>query len=119
MAAGWHRPPHPSARDGAVRRWSPARPSLPKSPIGEAIGYALNHWDALVRPLEAGFLEIDNGASERALKPVALGRNYAGLGIMRSRARARRSPSVHGLRPTPHNSDYSRSRNSKSFPFGW
>jgi transposase len=47
---------------------------LPKSPIGEAIGYALNHWGALIRPLEAGFLEIDNGASERALKPVAIGR---------------------------------------------
>lgn len=47
---------------------------LPKSPLGEAIGYALNHWAALERYLEAGFLEIDNGASERALKPVALGR---------------------------------------------
>jgi transposase len=47
---------------------------LPKSPIGEAIGYALNHWNALIRPLDAGFLEIDNGASERAMKPVALGR---------------------------------------------
>lgn len=47
---------------------------LPKSPIGEAIGYALNHWGALLRPLEAGFLEIDNGASERAMKPVAIGR---------------------------------------------
>jgi transposase len=47
---------------------------LPKSPIGEAIQYALNHWEALKRPLEAGFLELDNGASERAFKPVALGR---------------------------------------------
>ena len=47
---------------------------LPKSPIGEAIGYALNHWSALIRPWEAGYLEIDNGASERAMKPVALGR---------------------------------------------
>jgi transposase len=47
---------------------------LPKSPIGEAIGYALNHWGALERYLEAGFLEIDNGASERAMKPVAIGR---------------------------------------------
>jgi transposase len=47
---------------------------LPKSPIGEAIGYALNHRDALIRPLEAGFLEIDNGESERAMKPVAIGR---------------------------------------------
>ena len=47
---------------------------LPKSPIGEAIRYALNHWEALKRPLEAGFLELDNGACERAFKPVALGR---------------------------------------------
>jgi transposase len=47
---------------------------LPKSAIAEAIQYALNHWEALKRPLEAGFLELDNGASERAFKPVALGR---------------------------------------------
>jgi transposase len=47
---------------------------LPKSPMNEAIGYALNHRAALTRPWEAGFLEIDNGASERAMKPVALGR---------------------------------------------
>jgi transposase len=47
---------------------------LPKSPIGEAFQYALNHWLALERPLEAGFLELDNGACERAFKPVAIGR---------------------------------------------
>jgi transposase len=60
----------------AIHTWLEAQQSkvLPKSPIGEAIGYALNHWNALIRPLEAGFLEIDNGASERAMKPVALGR---------------------------------------------
>jgi transposase len=60
----------------AIHAWLEAEQPkvLPKSPIGEAIGYALNHWNALIRPLEAGFLEIDNGASERAMKPVALGR---------------------------------------------
>jgi transposase len=47
---------------------------LPKSPVAEAIQYALNHWEALKRPLEAGFLELDNGACERAFKPVAIGR---------------------------------------------
>jgi transposase len=59
-----------------IRVWLESeRPQvLPKSPISEAISYALNHWAALIRPLEAGFLELDNGASERALKPVALGR---------------------------------------------
>src|SRR4029078_3564794 len=35
---------------------------------------ALIDWTALERPLEAGFLELDNGACERAFKPVALGR---------------------------------------------
>jgi transposase len=61
---------------GEIHEWLEAekRKVLPKSPIGEAIGYALNHWNALIRPWEAGFLEIDNGASERAMKPVALGR---------------------------------------------
>jgi len=60
----------------AIRAWlEKERPKvLPKSPIGEAIGYALNHWEALIRPLDAGFLELDNGAGERAMKPVALGR---------------------------------------------
>jgi transposase len=60
----------------AIRAWLDAEQPkvLPKSPIGEAISYSLNHWGALIRPLEAGFLEIDNGASERALKPVAIGR---------------------------------------------
>jgi len=31
---------------------------LPKSPMGEAIGYALNNWEALIRYAEAGFLAI-------------------------------------------------------------
>ncbi|HWT83025.1 MAG TPA: IS66 family transposase, partial [Candidatus Methylomirabilis sp.] len=57
-----------------LKEWLDQQQFLPKSPIGEAIGYALNHWGALERYLEAGFLEIDNGASERALKPVAIGR---------------------------------------------
>ncbi len=47
---------------------------LPKSPIGEAIAYALNNWAALVRYTEAGALEIDNNAAERSLRGVAVGR---------------------------------------------
>jgi transposase len=50
---------------------------LPKSPVGVAIGYALGNRAALTRYAEAGFLRIDNNASERALRSVALGRkNY-------------------------------------------
>jgi transposase len=42
---------------------------LPRSPMGEAITYALNQWDALTRYTEQGFLNIDNNAAERAQKP--------------------------------------------------
>jgi hypothetical protein len=47
---------------------------LPKSPIGEAIAYALNNWAALVRYIEDGDLEIDNNAAERSLRGVTIGR---------------------------------------------
>src|SRR5947209_13821029 len=48
--------------------------ALPKSPSGAAIRYALNQWEALTRFLEDGELEIDNGATERANRDIALGR---------------------------------------------
>lgn len=47
---------------------------LPKSPAARAVRYALNQWDALTRFLDDGDLEIDNGATERANRDVALGR---------------------------------------------
>jgi transposase len=52
--------------------WSPE--VLPKSPIGKAVTYALNQWEALNRYLENGILCIDNSLSERVIKLVALGR---------------------------------------------
>jgi transposase len=57
---------------------------LPKSPMGEAIGYALNNWTALVRYAEAGFLAIDNNAAEREMKRIAIGRkNWLTVGSPR------------------------------------
>jgi len=47
---------------------------LPKSPIGEAIAYALHNWAALVRYTADGDLAIDNNAAERSLRGVAVGR---------------------------------------------
>jgi transposase len=47
---------------------------LPKSPAGAAVRYALNQWQALTRFAEDGELEIDNGATERANRDIALGR---------------------------------------------
>ena len=47
---------------------------LPRSPMATAITYAQNQWQALTTYMTQGFLNIDNNASERALKRVALGR---------------------------------------------
>lgn len=48
--------------------------TLPKSPLGDAIGYALRQWNALTRYTEDGSLEIDNNGAENALRPLCLGR---------------------------------------------
>ena len=48
-----------------------------KSDTALAVRYALGRWEALLRYLEDGSIEIDNNAAERALRVVALGRkNY-------------------------------------------
>lgn len=47
---------------------------LPRGPLGQAITYARNQWEALCRYTTQGFLNIDNNAAERALKRVAIGR---------------------------------------------
>jgi len=52
-----------------------AKLALPKSPLGDALGYALRQWTPLTRYLEDGRLPIDNNGAERALRRVAVGRN--------------------------------------------
>ena len=47
---------------------------LPKSPIGQAILYALNQWEALVVYTRDGDLDPDNNFSERAMRHVVVGR---------------------------------------------
>ena len=69
-----------------IKAWLEAeRPHvLPRSPMGEAMTYMANQWDALNVYTTQGFLNIDNNAAERSLKRVAIGRNYAHRRIMRS-----------------------------------
>lgn len=43
-------------------------------PIGKAIAYCIKFWPALTRYLEDDRLEIDNGLSERAIRPFTIGR---------------------------------------------
>jgi hypothetical protein len=60
-----------------------------KSDTAAAIHYALSLWDAMVRYLDDGRIEIDNSAAERALRAVAVGRrNYLFAGSDRGGERA-------------------------------
>jgi transposase len=47
---------------------------LPKSPIGQAVGYARGQWIALNQYIDDGDLAIDNNLAERVLRTVAIGR---------------------------------------------
>jgi transposase len=54
---------------------------LPRGPMGEAIGYALNQWNTLTPFLDEPRLAPDNNASENALRAAALGRkNFLFIG---------------------------------------
>lgn len=46
----------------------------PKTRLGEAISYTLNHWDGLLTYLDYPFVEISNNGSERSIKPMVLSR---------------------------------------------
>jgi transposase len=62
-----------------LHRWlvKKQKKTLDKTPIRQAINYALNHWRALQNVLAHGSLEVDNNLAERAIKPVVIGRkNY-------------------------------------------
>jgi transposase len=47
---------------------------LPKSPMGGAIGYVENQWEALQRYAGSGYLSIDNNVAEQIMKTIATGR---------------------------------------------
>jgi transposase len=51
-----------------------ATTALPKSPLGDAVRYLTNQWDALQRYVDDGRLAIDNNRAENQLRVVAVGR---------------------------------------------
>mgnify|MGYP001788395018 CR=1 FL=1 len=48
-----------------------------RSKLAQAIRYAFNHWEGLIRFLDDGRLELDTNIVERAMRPIALGRKNA------------------------------------------
>ena len=66
-----------------------------KSDTALAVRYALGRWEALLRYVNDGHIEIDNNAAERALRTVALGRkNYLFAG---SDAGGERAAAIYSL----------------------
>lgn len=58
-----------------------SRSATPKSQFRQAVGYARNKWPSLVRYLDDARFAIDNGAAERAIRPIAVGRaNWLQIG---------------------------------------
>ena len=47
---------------------------LPRTLLGEAIGYSLNQWDKLAAYRESAYLTPDNNACENAIRPFVMGR---------------------------------------------
>ena len=46
----------------------------PKSTLGDALRYALSHWERMVRYLDCAELTPDNNEAENAIRPFAVGR---------------------------------------------
>lgn len=68
---------------------------LPKSPIGQALGYSIERWDELTIYTTDGKLNIDNNPVENSIRPVAIGRkNYLFAG---SHEAAQRSAMLYSL----------------------
>ena len=61
-----------------MRRWldgDAAKRALPRSRIGEALGYLRNQWLALTVYLGNPRIPIDNAQSEQIIRPLTVGRN--------------------------------------------
>ena len=58
----------------AIKQWALAQRSSPRSALREAIDYMLKLWPGLTAFLENPRVALDNNATERALRPVVLGR---------------------------------------------
>ena len=54
-----------------------------RSTLADAIRYALGRWTGLTRFLDDGRIELDTNPVERAIRPVALGRNRHHADLLR------------------------------------
>jgi len=100
--------------DAAAGEWiaETSRDAPQRTPLGKALFYIANRWTALTRFLEDGALELDNGAVERAIRGIAIGRRnwlFAGSDAGAGRAAViytiLESAVLHGHEPWAYMSD--------------
>jgi hypothetical protein len=76
----------------SMRQWldsSAAAAVLPKSKLGQALGYLRNHWGPLRLYLGDGLMPMDNNDAEQLMKQIALGRkNWIFIGSVAAGERA-------------------------------
>lgn len=106
---------------------------LPKSPIGQAVKYALARWPALKVFAGDGRVPIDNNSAERAMRKIAVGRkNWLFTGSVAGGERAAviysliETCSRHGINPREYLTDvlqrvgsHPQSRVAELTPRGW
>jgi len=74
-----------------LQQWASTQRALPQSALGQAIKYMSNRWTGLTRFLNDTRVPLDNGATERAMRGLAVGReNHYG-------SRSRRGTEVAAL----------------------
>jgi hypothetical protein len=74
-----------------LRAWADeqAQSTLPKSKLGEALGYLRNQWEELTTYVQDSRLPIDNNATERDLRALTIGRkNWLFIGSPEAGPRA-------------------------------
>src|SRR5512132_2773303 len=106
---GLSRPPgRPAVAHEAVARGDEALARAARSrtaaeiSLAEAVGYALNQWDGLVRFLDDGRIEIDSNTVERSIRPIALNRKnalFAGLDLGAENWAVNRSSQIRAIKP--------------------
>ena len=88
------------------------RTALPKSPLGQAVGYAWNQWPSRERYRTEARFGSDNNVAERAVRPLAIGRKNwlfiggdGGLPTARVLLSLCASAKRHGLNPWAYLTD--------------
>ena len=85
---------------------------LPQSVLGQAIDYILARWEALIRYVDDGRLEVDNNLCENSIRPTAVGKkNFLFIGHPEAGQRSAVIYSVlgscrrHGINPAEYLQD--------------